>query len=47
MTNGDKIRSMSDEELADEYIRIYKELPRYSDSWTWLRNWLKEEIKNE
>ena len=47
MTNGDRIRSMSDEELADEYIRIYSELPKYSDSWAWLREWLKQEAKED
>lgn len=46
-TNGDRIRSMSDEELADEYIRIYSELPKYSDSWAWLRGWLKQEVDGE
>ena len=43
-TNADRIRSMSDEELADEYIRIYEQLGRYTDSWAWLRGWLKEEV---
>ena len=42
-TNADRIRAMTDEELADEYIRIYNELPKYSDSWTWLRGWLRQE----
>ena len=40
-TNGDLVRQMSDEELADEYIRIYHMLGRYTDSWAWLRKWLK------
>ena len=47
ITNADRIRSMTDDELADEYIRIYRELPKYSDSWAWLREWLKQEVDNE
>ena len=43
-TNADRIRAMTDEELADEFIRIYNQLPRYTDSWLWLREWLKQEI---
>jgi len=42
-SNGDRIRSMSDEELVDEFIRIYNKLPNYSDSWSWLREWIKQE----
>ena len=45
MTNADRIRSMTGEELADEFIRIYNQLPRYTDSWLWLREWLKQEIE--
>ena len=41
-TNGDRIRGMSDDELADEYIRIYGMLGWYTDSWEWLRWWLKQ-----
>ena len=44
-TNADRIRSMTDEELASEYIRIYELLPRFTDSWTWLRDWLKRECE--
>ena len=43
ITNADRIRAMSDEEMAEEYIRIYNQLPRYTDSWAWLRDWLKQE----
>ena len=44
-TNADRIRAMTDEELADEYIRIYNMLPRYTDSWAWLREWLKSPVE--
>lgn len=46
-SHGDLIRRMTDEELADEYIRIYKRLPNYSDSWAWLREWLKSPVDTE
>lgn len=44
ITNADRIRSMTDEELAEEFIRIYNQLPRYTESWLWLREWLKAEV---
>lgn len=44
-TNGDNVRAMTDEELASEYIRIYELLPRFTDSWAWLRDWLKQECE--
>ena len=44
-TNADRIRAMSDEELADEYIRIYHRLGWYTDSWAWLRKWLKSPVE--
>jgi hypothetical protein len=46
-TNGDRIRAMTDEELADEYIRIYHRLGWYTDSWAWLRKWLKSPAEVE
>ena len=46
-TNGDLVRQMSDEELADEYIRIYHRLSWYTDSWAWLRKWLKSPVGEE
>ena len=46
-TNGDLVRQMSDEELADEYIRIYHKLGQYTDSWAWLRKWLKAPADKE
>ena len=45
MTNADRIRAMTDEELADEYIRIYHKLGWYTDSWAWLRKWLKSPVE--
>lgn len=45
VTNADRIRSMSDEELFFEFCNIYNRLPNYSSSWTWLREWLSEEAE--
>lgn len=44
-SNADSIRAMTDEELADEYIRIYHRLGWYTDSWVWLRKWLKSPVE--
>lgn len=44
-TNADRIRSMSDEELCDEYFRILNhELWRYADSRSGLLGWLRQEV---
>lgn len=45
MTNGDRIRKMSNDEMVVEYIRIYNQLNRYSDSWAWLKDWLNKEVE--
>ena len=45
-TNGDRIRKMNDDELADEYIRIYNMLGWWTDSWCWLRIWLKSPVED-
>lgn len=45
-TNADRIRAMSDEELCDEYFRIYHNvLPRYTHSRLGLLDWLKQEAE--
>lgn len=44
ITNADKIRSMTDEELAD-YLRYYSDMyARYDMDWL---DWLKEEAKDD
>ena len=44
-TNADRIRSMTDEELCDEYFRILNhQLGNYTDSRLGLLEWLKEEV---
>lgn len=45
-TNADRIRSMSDEELCDEYFRILNyELLKYTDSRQGLLHWMKQEAE--
>ena len=46
-TNADRIRAMTDEELEAEFWRIYKELPKYSNSSAWFHEWLKQESECE
>lgn len=44
MTNADKIRAMSDEELAD-YLRYYSDsYARYDMDWL---DWLKQEVERD
>jgi hypothetical protein len=46
-TNGDKIRSMSDEELAEHFSKLIKDTHEYEyceDVKDWLK-WLQEEVK--
>ena len=44
MTNADKIRAMTDEEIADEIVYILNYvLWLYDDSRLGLRDWLKQE----
>lgn len=46
MTNADRIRSMTDEELCDEYFRILNyELWKYTDSRQGLLHWMKQEAE--
>lgn len=46
VTNADRIRAMTDEELCDEYFRILNhQLGNYTDSRLGLLGWLKEEVK--
>lgn len=46
MTNADRIRSMTDEEIADEILNVINHvLWMYNDSRLGLLNWLKQEVK--
>ena len=46
ITNGDRIRSMTDEELRDEWFRIKDEvIPRYNHSYLGLLDWLGREAE--
>lgn len=45
ITNADRIRAMTDEELEAEFWRIYEELRRWTNSRIWLHQWLMEEVK--
>lgn len=45
ITNADRIRSMTDEELAEWYWWMLKYLRGFTDSVAALRAWLKEEDK--
>jgi len=47
MTNADRIRAMTDEELEDWYWWMHKEMMYYTDSHTFVHNWLKEEADDE
>ena len=47
-TNADRIRAMTDEELANEYFYIlHKVFPRYTDSRQGLLHYLKQEADND
>lgn len=44
-TNADRIRSMTDDELAEWYWWMLYYVQSYTNSWVALRTWLKEEYK--
>lgn len=43
MTNGDRIRNMTDEEIEKWYWWMHKEMMNYTDSHTFFHDWLKRE----
>lgn len=45
MTNADKLRSMTDEELAEWYWWMLEYLNWYTDSRAALRDWLRQEVE--
>ena len=42
-TNADKIRQMTDEEIEEWYWWMHKEMMYYTDSHTFVHDWLKQE----
>ena len=46
ITNADKLRAMSDEEIEAWYWWMHKEMMRYTDSRVFLHDWLKKEASN-
>ena len=47
ITNADRVRSMTDEELEKWYWWMHKEMMCATDSRTFVHNWLKQEAKRE
>lgn len=46
ITNGDRIRQMTDEEIETWYWWMHKEMMYYTDSKVFVHNWLKQEAEN-
>jgi len=44
VTNGDKVRQMTDEELSAWYWWMLHYVSKYTASWVALEQWLKEEV---
>lgn len=47
LTNADRIRAMSDEEIEDWYWWMHKEMMYYTDSRAFVHDWLKQEVDDE
>lgn len=45
MTNGDRIRRMTDEEIEAWYWWMHKTMMQYTDSRIFLHDWLREEAE--
>ena len=45
ITNADRIRNMTDEQIEDWYWWMHQEMMSYTDSVEFLHQWLKEEVK--
>lgn len=43
-TNGDRIRSMTDEQIEKWYWWMHQEMMSYTDSVEFLHQWLKQEV---
>ena len=44
MTNADRIRAMTDEEIEDWYWWMHKHMMYYTDSHAFVHDWLKQEV---
>ena len=42
LTNADRIRSMSDEEIEQWFWWMYEEMTHYTDSHEFMHDWLKQ-----
>ena len=47
MTNGDKVRQMTDEELSEWFWWMLHYVRTYTDSRIALANWLREKVGGE
>jgi len=47
MTNADRIRAMTDEELEDWYWWMHKKMMYYTDSRAFVHDWLSQEVDDE
>lgn len=47
LSNADRIRQMTDEELEQWFWWAHKEMMSYTDSVLWLREWLKKEVDDD
>ena len=47
LTNADRIRSMTDEEIEEWYWWMHKEMMRYTDSRIFVHDWLKSPVEVE
>lgn len=46
ITNADRIRSMTDEEIEDWYWWMHKEMMNCTESHVFVHDWLKQEANN-
>lgn len=47
LTNADRIRAMTDEEIENWYWWMYKKMTCYTDSHAFIHEWLKQEVTIE
>ena len=47
ITNADRIRTMTDEELENWYWWMHKEMMYYTDSRAFFHEWLKQEVDDD
>lgn len=45
ITNADRIRVMTDEEIENWYWWLHKEMTYYTDSYVFVHDWLKQEVE--